>query len=422
MKHHITILMSAVVLALNFSSCQDEEQTLNDASSPVVVNRFYPTSGGVGTEILITGKNFSTNPEEIKITVGERELKILKSDMNNIMAIVPAMLGNGPINVQIGSHEPVSTIEEFQYVFTANVSTLAGNGEAGYADGIGTNAIFHFNDSPDNWRRGSVCVDSEGNVFAGDVMNYCIRKIAPDGTVTTFAGQAETEGTSDGTGSNARFRAFYGMETDSEDNIYLTDVFQWTIRKVTPEGNVTTLGSTDNEPWSISVDERNGDIYYTKKDAGIWKWVPDGTDIQVSSSGTAGIAIDDNGNIYACDVPTNTIKRYAADTWEENLIIGNGQLGSQDGDFQSASFHWPSGIRISSTGDLYVACEGHNIRRIDMQNNMVYTIAGTGTAGFVNGQGKGASFNQPQELAVDKNGNIYVSDKNNNAVRKIIYQ
>ena len=278
MKHSIIILLSAVVLAIGINSCQDNEENLNDASAPVVVNRFYPTSGGVGTEILITGKNFSTNPKEIKVTVGGRELKVLKSDMNNIMAIVPAMLGNGLINVQIGSHEPVSTIEEFQYVFTANVSTLAGSGEAGYADGIGTDAVFHFNDSPDNWRRGSICVDSKGNIYVGDVMNFCLRKITPDGTVTTFAGQAETEGTSDGSGSNARFRGFYGMETDSEDNIYLTDVFQWTIRKVTPEGNVTTLGSTDNEPWSISVDKRNGDIYYTKKDGGIWKWVPDGVD------------------------------------------------------------------------------------------------------------------------------------------------
>lgn len=422
MKHSIIILLSAVVLAIGINSCQDNEENLNDASAPVVVNRFYPTSGGVGTEILITGKNFSTNPKEIKVTVGGRELKVLKSDMNNIMAIVPAMLGNGLINVQIGSHEPVSTIEEFQYVFTANVSTLAGSGEAGYADGIGTDAVFHFNDSPDNWRRGSICVDSKGNIYVGDVMNFCLRKITPDGTVTTFAGQAETEGTSDGSGSNARFRGFYGMETDSEDNIYLTDVFQWTIRKVTPEGNVTTLGSTDNEPWSISVDKRNGDIYYTKKDGGIWKWVPDGVDMQVTASGSAGIAIDDYGNIYACDVPTNTIKRYAADTWEENLVIGNGQLGSQDGNFLNASFYWPSGLKISSTGDLYVACEGHNIRRVDMQNNFVYTISGTGTAGFVNGQGTGASFNQPQDLAVDKNGNIYVFDKNNNAVRKIIYQ
>lgn len=427
MKHNITILLSAFLLAVGFGSCKDEESA-NDASSPVIVNRFYPTTGGQGTEILITGKNFSTRPEEIKVTVGKKELKVLSSNMNNIMAIVPAKLGDGLINVQVGNREPVSSIEEFKYVYTANVTTLAGNGEVGYSDGTGTDATFHFDDSDANdgsWRRGSVCTDNEGNIYVSDIRNYCIRKITPDGTVTTFAGTQGVSGRADGTGAYATFTdMIYGMDTDAEGNIWLTDTSNWLIRKITPQGAVTTCNfNTDKQPWFIAIDKRNGDIYYSVQGNGIFKYDPNSdNEQQITANGTMGFTIDEEGNIYACDYARNSIVKYTAGTWEEEVIAGNGELGSQDGDFLSASFNYPVGIDMDSSGDLYVACEGNNIRRLDMTNRNVSTIAGTETAGFVNGIGTGASFNRPLALTIDNNDNIYVFDKNNNAVRKIIYQ
>ena len=87
----------------------------------------------------------------------------------------------------------------------------------------------------EDWKKGSVCVDDDGNVYVGDCVNYCVRKITPDGTVTTLAGLAGNKGCIDGTGVQARFNGLYGMDCDAEGNIILTDVFEWKIRKITPD-------------------------------------------------------------------------------------------------------------------------------------------------------------------------------------------
>ena len=222
------IILILLIGSVNlFSSCKDDDG--HDAGSPVVVNRFYPTSGSAGTEILITGKNFSENPEDISVTLGNIPLKVLNCSMNNILAIVPPKLGDGELTITIANREPVRTIEKFTYSFSAVVTTLAGsaNGEPGYQDGVGSEALFFFDaakaEPAEDWKKGSVCVDEDGNVYVGDCVNYCVRKITPDGTVTTLAGLAGNKGCIDGTGVQARFNGLYGMDCDAEGNIILTD-------------------------------------------------------------------------------------------------------------------------------------------------------------------------------------------------------
>ena len=139
------IILILLIGSVNlFSSCKDDDG--HDAGSPVVVNRFYPTSGSAGTEILITGKNFSENPEDISVTLGNIPLKVLNCSMNNILAIVPPKLGDGELTITIANREPVRTIDKFTYSFSAVVTTLAGsaNGEPGYQDGVGSEALFFF--------------------------------------------------------------------------------------------------------------------------------------------------------------------------------------------------------------------------------------------------------------------------------------
>ena len=104
------IILILLIGSVNlFSSCKDDDG--HDAGSPVVVNRFYPTSGSAGTEILITGKNFSENPEDISVTLGNIPLKVLNCSMNNILAIVPPKLGDGELTITIANREPVRTID-----------------------------------------------------------------------------------------------------------------------------------------------------------------------------------------------------------------------------------------------------------------------------------------------------------------------
>ena len=409
-------------------SCSDKDKGQNDLSAPVIVNRFYPTSGGVGTEILITGKNFSCNINDIQVKIGETPLKILNSDMNNIMAIVPAKAGSGFLKVSVNNREEVSSLEEFNYLFSANVTTFAGNAETpGYLDGLGSDASFNFKDEG-GWERGSICVDEQMNVYVGDVVNRCIRKITPEGEVSTLAGKSGTSGSIDGNGVAARFSSFYGMTMGNDGNIYLSDVYNNSIRKMSLDGNVVTLGKTENQPWSIAIDNRNGDIYYSQKDGpgGIYKFVADGTDIKISSRGTLGIAIDSEGNIYACDVNNNSIMKYSADTYTEEVFAGNGIAGYSDGNFNEASFNNPSGIAIDKNGYIYIAgcgwLKGNNIRMLDMKNKIVRTVAGTDEPGYADGLGNSALFDCPQDLTIDSNGVIYVFDKNNSVIRKIVYE
>lgn len=426
----LTLLVCSTSL---FSSCKDDDG--HDAGSPVVVNRFYPTSGSAGTEILITGKNFSENPEDISVTLGNIPLKVLSCNMNNIMAIVPPKLGDGVLTVTVANREPVRTIEAFTYSFSAVVTTFAGssNGEPGYQDGIGSEALFFFDgakgDPAEDWRKGSICVDNDGNVYVGDCVNYCVRKVTPDGTVTTLAGLAGNRGDVDGTGAQARFNGLYGMDCDAEGNIIMTDVFGWKIRKITPDGVVTTLGATDFEPWMLTVDKNNGDIFVSSN-SGIYKWTKDGS-TQIATGNFRGLVLDKEGNLYGADQILNGIVKFKAGTWEAETLTGKGTAGYLNGAFEDALFTYPCDLAIDSNGDIYVAGNGswnggenldQSIRLLDMTNRTVRLVAGGTQEGYVDANGSSAVFAGPQDLAVDKNGVIYVYDKKNNVIRKIVYE
>ena len=121
------------------------------------------------------------------------------------------------------------------------VSTLAGNGNAGWVDGPGGNAEF---DHPTG-----IAVDRTGNVFVAEEYNHCVRKISPDGMVSTLAGNG-FQGAADGPGSSAQFDRPYGIAVDNKGNVYVADTWNYLIRKISPDGYVTTLaGSCVNQAW-----------------------------------------------------------------------------------------------------------------------------------------------------------------------------
>ncbi|MBM3854226.1 MAG: hypothetical protein FJ399_13885, partial [Verrucomicrobia bacterium] len=126
---------------------------------------------------------------------------------------------------------------------TGVVSTVAGSaGRSGFVDATGSDARFGF--------PVGTCVDRAGNIYVVDQSFSTIRKIAPDGAVTTFAGQQGTTGRTDGTGNAARFNFPLGIAVDREDNLYVADTYNHTIRKITPEAVVTTLAGSPGVPGS----------------------------------------------------------------------------------------------------------------------------------------------------------------------------
>jgi len=319
------------------------------------------------------------------------------------------------------------------------VTTLAGSGVSGFADGTGNTAEFN---SPTG-----VAVNSEGTVYVVDFYNHRIREITPAGVVTTLAGSG-VRGFADGTGDTAKFNSPYGIEVNSEGTIYVSDTGNNRIRKITPAGVVTTLAGsgvsgfadgpgTDARfdlPRGITVDSM-GTIYVSDEGNNrIRKITPAGVVTTLAGSGVAGfadgtgdtakfdnargIAVNSEGSIYVSDTGNNRIREITP-TGVVTTFAGSGVAGFADGTGTDAQFNYPAGIAINSEGTIYVSdTKGQRIRRITPAG-VVTTLAGSGVAGFADGTGTAAQFNVPHGLTVDPSGALYVAELTNNRIRKI---
>jgi hypothetical protein len=257
--------------------------------------------------------------------------------------------------------------------------TLAGTaGQSGSADGTGSAAQF-FNPY-------GLAVDSAGNVYVADSANETIRKITPAGVVTTLAGTAGQSGSADGTGSAARFDGPFGVAVDSANNVYVADSFNYTIRKITPAGVVTTLAGTASQSGSA-----------------------DGTGSAARFGEHVGVAVDGAGNVYVADTGNATIRRVTPAGVVTTLAGAAGQFGSADGTGAAAQFFAPEGIAVDSAGNAYVV-DNDTIRKITPAG-VVTTLAGrAGQSGGANGIGSTALFEEPVAMALDGAGDLYVTD------------
>ncbi len=272
------------------------------------------------------------------------------------------------------------------------VTTLAGTaGQAGNADGIGSAARF---DDPTG-----VAVDSAGNVYVADEVNDTIRKITPAGVVTTLAGSPGQIGSADGTGSAARFDDPTGVAVDSAGNVYVADRGNDTIREITPAGVVTTLagspgqaGSSDGtgsaarffDPYGVAVDGA-GNVYVADTQnetiriitpAGVVTTLAGSPGQAGSADGTGsaarfllpqGLAVDGAGNLYVADTGNYTIPVITPAGVVTTLAGSPGQTSSADGTGSAARFGFPTGIAVDGAGNLYVADFGNDtIRKLSI--------------------------------------------------------
>jgi len=272
------------------------------------------------------------------------------------------------------------------------VTTLAGlEGSFGSADGIGVTARFS---SPQG-----IAVDSAFNLYIADSGNHTIRKVTSAGMVTTLAGMAGTSGDSDGTGSAARFSAPEGLVVDLAGNIYVADTGNRRIRKVTPAGVVTTLVRSSRT--------RGGD------------------DIMNGSSmigDPKSVAVDRTGTIYVADSAANTILRVTREGVVTTLAGLADNPGSEDGTGRSARFRWPEGVTVDGNGNIYVADAGNNMIRRITPAGVVTTVAGAPGASPRREVGMGSDapqFEHAAGLAVDGAGNFYVADSAASTIRKL---
>ena len=258
------------------------------------------------------------------------------------------------------------------------VTTLAGGGEFGSADGTGSAAQFGG--------PSGVAVDSAGNVFVADTFNHTIRKVTSAGVVTTLAGSAGAWGINDGMGSAARFFHPYGVAVDSSGNVLVADTGNWAIRKVTSAGVVTTLAGS----------------------AALLTF-------------PQGLAVDSAGNVFvACSGGGgNTILKVTSAGVVTTLAGRAAQSGTNDGTGSAARFNNPGGVAVDSAGNVFVADTDNDTIREVTSAGMVTTIGGlAGVSGGVDGIGSSAIFASPSGIALDSAGTLYVADPDNNRVIK----
>jgi sugar lactone lactonase YvrE len=269
------------------------------------------------------------------------------------------------------------------------VSTFAGiPGSSGSSDGAGVEAKFY---APQG-----LAADAAGFIYVADTGNSTIRKISPTGVVSTLAGLAGYHNSFDGFGTNAHFDHPGALAVDAGGTVYVADTWNHTIRKITPAGQVTTLAGLAGNPGSA-----------------------DGANARFNRP--AGITFDATTNIFVCDFLNHTLRRVTPAGSVSTIAGLQGVWGDADGTNSVARFYHPHGIVADPTGNLYVMDSGnHVVRKISRfgTNWVVSKVAGlAGNAGNMDDTGNAARFYFPAGLAIDGAGHLFFADLGNNTIR-----
>jgi|CZKV01.1.fsa_nt_gi DNA-binding beta-propeller fold protein YncE len=308
------------------------------------------------------------------------------------------------------------------YIYTPYAFTnFAGLPLGGAVDGTGNAARFSLPQS--------VTLDSSNNIFVADLYNHTVRKITPAGVVTTPTGNLGSSGFSDGMNTSALFTYPESVAVDGLNNVFVAD--NETIRKLTPIGTnwvVTTLAGSPGQTGNV-----------------------DGTNSDARFYDPQGVAVDILGNIYVADYRNNTIRKIAAvgTNWVVTTIIGGlhtpdavavdslGNIYAADNHSDddpiykimpvgtnwvmtilARGFSQPAGLAVDNFGNVYVADYGHNMIQRITPAGVVTSLGGSGAAGNADGIGVAATFHYPNGIALDSSGNIYVADEQNNRITK----
>ena len=274
-------------------------------------------------------------------------------------------------------------------------STYAGSGSLGFSGDGGPATAARLNMS-----LGGVALDSAGNLYIADLLNERIRKVSPVGTISTYAGNGGYGFWGDGgPATAAQLSLPHGVALDSAGNLYIADSNNHRIRKVTPGGTISTYAGTGTEGFSGD----GGPATAAHLDR------PD------------GVALDSAGNLYIADLGNSRIRKVTPGG-TISTYAGNGGYGFWgDGGPATAAQLRPRGMALDPAGNLYIADFGNSRVRKVTPGGTISTYAGTGTPGFAGdgGPATAAQLSFPQGVALDSAGNLYIADSGNSRIRKV---
>ena len=368
------------------------------------------------------------------------------------------------------------------------IATVAGTSDGGYSGDGGPATSARL------LRPGGVAVDGAGNLYIADTGNNCVRRVSPSGVISTVASDmaglravavdnagnlfiADTNhhrvyrspnltlvaGTGDagfsgdgGPATSAQFNGVSGVAADAAGNIYIADTWNRRLRRVSPSGIVSTVAGDGTDefsgdggpasaaqigyPYGVAVDSA-GNLYIsdysnhrvrraslsgtitTVAGTGISGYSGDGgpaTSAQLKSP--FGVAVDQAGNLYIGDSDAACIRRVSA-SGVISTVAGTGVEGFSGDGGPAISAQLGSAIRVAldRAGNLYISDGGnHRIRRVS-PSGIITTVAGIGAQGYSGdgGQATSAQLSSPRGIAVDELGNVYFADSGNNRVRRI---
>src|SRR4030095_4110616 len=344
----------------------------------------------IGPSATFLNKSFENYLDKIRFKREEKAVvTTVAGDGVPGLANGPALKAKfkSPLDVAVTNDGAVYVADGFnsciRKIMADEVITFAGNGNANIKNGIGIDARFKI--------PCRLAIDHEGNLYLSDAADPRIRKITSEAIVSTYAG-TNTFGFRDGDASVAQFGQSFGVIVDAKKNIFIADSQTDCIRQISIDKRVNTIAGAGSR--GLLQNSVNAIKFFFLK----------------------GLVIDKNGNLFAADF--NRIYKISP------AGVGSTFAGAS---INKHSFRITDSIKLSQIEDLVMdeqeniyLSEAHRILKITPDGSL--SIVAGGSPGYKDGDGESAKFNEPKGLGIDKQGNIYVADSNNNRIRKISFQ
>ena len=440
MRFHFVIksfFVPSAILTIILCGCSKGSDPVTPVTpSAVTVTSLSSTSGSVGDTIMINGTNFSSVAASNSVQLNTTDVVVIKATATQLSVQLPSSIITGTLQVSVKVNG-VSAGLSVAFTRLPRVTTFAGTGVAGYLDGNGTSAQFK--------NPTAMVIDGSGNLYVCDAGNNRIRKITTTGTVTTVAGNG-VAGFADGAAASASFNVPNAIALDASGNLIVVDQVGQRVRKIaagvvsTLAGNGTTgntLGAAANAsfnfPLGVAIDG-TGNLYIS--DAGNYmvkkistagqvsvycgtgiKGIADGTLTTAKFSYPAGLVFNSGGDLLIVD--EHAIRKIAASSGTVTTFTGGSVAGSTDGTGVQASFNYIFGVAVDNSGNLFLTDQLNTRIRKVTSAGIVSTYAGS-TSGYLDGSSTVAKFTSPAGIAVDGSGNVYVVDNGNHVIRKIV--